>query len=434
LVQGTVRSVSSATLFFRREHPSGDLEFVPLATYPHDQRVWISSGASSTTFSPQGSRVLPGGFPAHFILPDYPFMDSEAQRGSVADDGSMCVPIMFSNVVAGSLVLRRPLSVPVGRAWAEEDVIRVRMVARTIALAARLEGRWAAAVHQTAQDAELLRSVGELVRSTLHQVRSPVTALITFGRMLMQKLPLGDNVRTLAKSIVVEGFRLDELLSPLDAAGERLSLPPGAHLRRTSSAIEGNDNGNDQKPWDDMEQSEPLPRELFWVSDVLPDVADSARLLAESKELRFYSSIDDDAPPVLGHEHSMREIVHNCLDNAMKYTPKGGAVGIYAGVSENDSNEVEVIVWDTGPGVSADEMSIIWKNGFRGAAGLGSGVQSGSGLGLAIAESLASRQGGRLSLESPLPAARLSRFADRPDIDHFGPGTMLRLALMRPGR
>lgn len=434
LIHGTVPNVTSATVFFRREHASGDLEFVPLATYPHDQRVWISSDTSATAFSTRGSRVLPGGIPAHWVLPEYPFLDLESQQGVVADDGSLCVPIMFSNIVAGTLCLRRGSS-PVSEAlWAEADVARVRMVTRTIALAARLEGRWFAAVQQTQEDAEVLRSLGDLVRRTMHQVRSPVTALITFGRMLMQKLPPGDSIRSLAKSIVVEGFRLDELLTPLDMAGERLSLPAGSEQPSLAESVEDNFQGMGEKGFiDGLVKNEALPRELLWVSDVLPSVVDSTRILAESKGLQFFTWIDDDAPPVLGHEQSVREIVHNCLDNALKYTPEGGAIGLYACGSATDRNEVEIVVWDTGPGVAADELHAVWEKGTRGSVGLDKGAASGSGLGLAIADDLASRQGGRLTMESPVPPLRLQELAAGSKIVCVGPGTMLRLVLRRLG-
>lgn len=431
LICATVVGVASATVFFRREHASGDLEFVPLATHPHDQRVWISSGAASTSYSAPRNLVLPGGIPAEWILPEYPFLNAESQLGIIGDDGSLCVPIMFSRIVAGTLCLRRHDVDTAEARWSEDDMARARMVTRTIALAARMEGRWVAALQQTAQDAELLLSLGDLMRSTMHQVRSPVTALITFGQMLMQKLPPGHKMRAVAKSIVVEGFRLDELLTPLDVAGERLSLPA------SSAAAPGlaHSLGSAAAPFGGLtEESEALPRELLWVSDILPAAVDSARILAEENGLNFFATFDDDAPPVLGHEHSVREIVHNCLDNALKYTPKGGAVGVYSGVADGDEKTVEIVVWDTGPGIAAHEQGSVWEKGARGSAGLKQGESSGSGLGLAIARDLASRQGGRLSMESPVDSKLLERLCVDVGKVHTGHGTLLRFVLPRAGQ
>lgn len=447
LVQATIPNIASGTVFFRREHPtSGVLEFIPVATYPNDPRVWISHGGLAS--EPVSSRVLPGGIPAVWILPDYPFLNQDdAQLGFVASDGSLCVPIMFSSVVAGSLVLRRPSSVPMTRAWAEKDVARVRIVARSISLAAQLEGRWLSASQALQRDSELLQSLGDLIRGTVHQIRSPITALVTFGRVLLRRLPVGDENRSIAKSILVAGFRLDDLLRPLDAAGDRLRLPSG---NGTDSELA---NGNFEWEWHETKHGEnankngymsvidlvpdvELPSELFWVSDILLPIAEASATLAEARGLTFVRCIDEDAPPVMGHEKSIREVVHNFLDNALKYTPRDGIVGLAAGVAEESPDVVEIVVWDTGPGISVAEKEKIWEHGRRGAAGLESGA-SGSGLGLAIAKDLVDRQNGTVDLQSPVPYATLSRFLGERKIDRDaqrGPGSLFRITLRRPGR
>lgn len=450
LLQSTIPNVTTVTVFFRRENAaSGALEFIPLSTYPAPApHIWLSHGTAETTSytSPSPPRVLPGGLPALWMLPDYPFLSPAALDGFVAPDGSLCVPIMFANIVAGSLVLCRPPGFPPGRAWAESDVARVRMVCRSISLASQLEGRSVAAVQASARDAAVMSSVAELLRSTLHQARSPVSALITFGRVLMQKLPLGDANRNLAKSIVVEGFRLDKLLKPLDRAGYALSLPRGEEGEGESEGEVVDEIGVESEgeevvgDWEEGFQSlaggekTMLPRELFWVSDALETVADSCRALAEARGLQFVESVAEDAPPVLGHEAFFRECVYTCIDNALKYTPAGGVVGLYAGASESVSEEVEVIVFDSGAGIGEDEMDIIWERGTRGETGVRAGEGSGSGLGLSIAQSLMKRQGGDITLESPLPSGKMLDMLLTSGVDDRGPGAMFRLTLRRPER
>lgn len=448
LLQATIPNVASGTVLFRREHATtGALEFIPVATYPNDPRVWIAHGAIAS--EPVGSRVLPGGIPADWILPDYPFLNEEdARLGFVGNDGSLCVPIMFSSVVAGSLVLRRAPAVPKTRAWAESDVARVRIVARSIALAAQLEGRWLAASQALRQDSDVLQSLGELIRGTVHQIRSPITALVTFGRVLLRRLPVGDENRSIAKSILVEGFRLDDLLGPLDEAGDRLQLPA------VESAISGEEQiyetwesqfvegsigtgqGGDEVSVIDLVPEEKLSPELFWISDILLPIAEANEELAEARGRTFVFDIDEDAPPVMGHEKGIREVVHNFLDNAIKYTPRGGVIGMRAGVAPEDPDVVEIVVWDTGPGIGYSEQSTVWHHGQRGAAGLSSD-ESGSGLGLAIAKNLVEHQNGELTLVSPIPSEELSSLlGDKKveDEEDFGPGSLFRVTLRRPGR
>jgi signal transduction histidine kinase len=409
LLQTSVPGVATAVLFFRREHPTtGALEFVPLAASPNDPRVWI---AGSTTTRPADSRVLPGGIPAVWILPDYPYLSRDAQLGFVSSDGSLCMPILFSSMIVGSLVLGRPAEVPASTEWESNDVNRVRIVARSIALAAVMEGRWLSAREQVQQDTAVLSSLREVLQSALHQIRSPVTALVTFGRLLLKKLPPGDTNRGLAKSIVLASFRLNDLLAPLDNASANLKLlaAPGDSAR----AAKG--------------ESEP---ELLWVSDILAPLEESTGVLAESRDLEFLYDIDDDSPPVMSIEFAIREAVSNCIDNALKYTPSGGMIGLKGGPCPDDRDQVEVIIWDTGPGVPVGEQSGIWESSRRGSVGLGSD-ENGSGLGLFLSKKLVQENGGSITLQSPIVPSQLAALMGFTAVDRVGPGTLIRIRLPR---
>jgi signal transduction histidine kinase len=473
LLQATIPNVATAAVFFRREHPTtGDLEFIPFAAFPHDPRVWVSSGTATSTKRPTpdpASRVLPGGIPANWILPDYPFLShDDAHRGFVADDGSLCVPIMFSSLVAGSLVMWRPPSIPSTRAWAEDDVNRVRAVARTIALAAAMEGRWLAASARVQQDAVLVGTLRDLIRSTIHQVRSPVTALVTFGRLLMRRLPKDDANRRIAKNIVVEGFRVDDLLSPLDEAVNILALEvapdDGAHTGSTGNLLSAftqpmalaaaadamgatSHLESSASQYTPSSENNPFTRcrdyrtrdtdlELYWTSDIVIQIAYSASSIADARGVEFFQSVDDDAPPVLGHERGLREAVNNFLDNSLKYTPRGGAVGVWSGVDPHNAKTVDVIIWDTGPGITPLEQERVWDKGQRGTVGLRNKSRGGSGLGMFIARNLVLRQGGTVTIQSPIPFTMLAQLmGDRAaSTASPGPGTLVRVSIPRPSR
>jgi signal transduction histidine kinase len=409
LLQTTVPDVATAVLFFRREHPStGALEFIPLAAYPNDPRVWI---AGSTMSRPTESRVLPGGIPAVWILPDYPFLSRDAQLGFVSADGSLCMPIMFSSLIAGSLVLRRSTNVPAGQEWNSRDVHRVRIVARSIALAAVMEGRWLSAREQVRQDTAILGSLREVLQSALHQIRSPVTALVTFGRLLLKKLPPGDANRSLAKSIVLASFRLNELLAPLDDASASLKL-----LAAPSD-----------EPALAKDNSEP---ELIWLSDVLAPLEDSTGVLAEARDLDLLFDLDDDAPPVMSTEFAIREAVSNCIDNALKYTSSGGLIGLKSRASSSDQDSVEILIWDTGPGIPAEEHDVIWQSGRRGSIGLASD-ENGSGLGLSITKRLVEESGGTVDVQSPVFPKHFADLIGNTEVANVGPGTLFRIRMPR---
>ena len=87
----------------------------------------------------------------------------------------------------------------------------------------------------------------------------------------------------------------------------------------------------------------------------------------------------------------------NILDNAVKFSPAGGQVGIAVTAVEE---EAVITVSDAGPGVSPDEAERLFQPFYRGKASRSTGVP-GVGLGLAISRVLVQRQGGRISLDAP---------------------------------
>ena len=111
--------------------------------------------------------------------------------------------------------------------------------------------------------------------------------------------------------------------------------------------------------------------------------------------------VDVVAPvPVRGDQDLMREAVSNLVDNAIKFTPPGGAVRIEARVV--DGRPV-LRVSDTGPGVPLQERERIFDRFYRGEA---SAKSPGHGLGLSIAESIANLHGLKLTVEDNNPGAR----------------------------
>jgi signal transduction histidine kinase len=91
---------------------------------------------------------------------------------------------------------------------------------------------------------------------------------------------------------------------------------------------------------------------------------------------------------------AVRELLEALLDNALRYTPRGGRAGLAA---RADGDRVVVTVWDTGPGIAPDERAGIFDRFRRGRAAQASGAP-GSGLGLSIAKAVADAHGATLAL------------------------------------
>ncbi|HKW81740.1 MAG TPA: sensor histidine kinase [Casimicrobiaceae bacterium] len=132
----------------------------------------------------------------------------------------------------------------------------------------------------------------------------------------------------------------------------------------------------------------------FQVFD-LRHIADAAvqewvpRAIARNIDIGFVL----DNAPVAGNPVLMAELLNNLIDNAVRYTPSGGAVTIRTGV---DRDEACLSVEDTGPGIPEEKRSAIFERFYR----IEGSPGEGSGLGLAIVKEVADRHHAALSVQS----------------------------------
>jgi two-component system, OmpR family, sensor histidine kinase TctE len=99
----------------------------------------------------------------------------------------------------------------------------------------------------------------------------------------------------------------------------------------------------------------------------------------------------DDAIPVKGNDFLLREMLGNLIDNALRYTPRGGHVTVRLA---RTLAHIEISVEDNGPGIPENEREAVLDRFHR---VLGTGVE-GSGLGLAIVREIAQRYGGHIKI------------------------------------
>jgi signal transduction histidine kinase len=106
---------------------------------------------------------------------------------------------------------------------------------------------------------------------------------------------------------------------------------------------------------------------------------------------------------VNGSAESLRRLLVILFDNAMKYTPRGGAVNVQVSAAEGEgqsSPSIVIDVVDSGAGLDPADRSRAFDRFYRGAEARRL-VPDGSGLGLSIARTIVERHGGEISLSSP---------------------------------
>jgi signal transduction histidine kinase len=133
---------------------------------------------------------------------------------------------------------------------------------------------------------------------------------------------------------------------------------------------------------------------------VLSDAIEGARSLfaarAKEKGLQLRAKIQEDLPnTIVGDEHRFRQVLHNLVSNAIKFT-EAGAVTITAVPAENGAMLL-VRVSDTGPGVPTEARHTIFQP-FNQADAADTRKFGGTGLGLSISRQLCELMGGSLQL------------------------------------
>ena len=117
-----------------------------------------------------------------------------------------------------------------------------------------------------------------------------------------------------------------------------------------------------------------------------------------SKKLRAKLDLADDLPPFRGDEARLQEVVYNLLDNAVKYSPRGGRISLSA---VGNDGHIILGVRDNGPGIPARDLPRIFERFYR-ADKARNRELGGTGLGLSIVKHIAQLHGGTVEAESEL--------------------------------
>jgi PAS domain S-box-containing protein len=129
---------------------------------------------------------------------------------------------------------------------------------------------------------------------------------------------------------------------------------------------------------------------------VIEAAIDTVRTTAEVKSIALHLELPN-VGQVSGDTARLQQIVWNLLSNAIKFTPEGGRVEVKA---EQVEHQVQIIVSDTGKGISAAFLPYIFES-FRQEDVSTTRKHGGLGLGLAIVRQLVEAHGGTVRAESP---------------------------------
>ncbi len=142
-----------------------------------------------------------------------------------------------------------------------------------------------------------------------------------------------------------------------------------------------------------------LNPEPIALPEVIEDAVKTMQLTARAKEIALSLEVSPDLPSVRADRTRLRQILTILLDNAIKFTPPGGAAVVRARLQPRDPSSIVVEVADTGCGIAPERRHRIFERLYQVPERLQSS-RTGLGLGLYICDDLVRRHGSRISVES----------------------------------
>jgi signal transduction histidine kinase len=224
------------------------------------------------------------------------------------------------------------------------------------------------ALRDVTADRELERLRSDFVATASHELRTPLASIYGAIRSIRRTdivIPPEQHAQFLAM-IESESEKLRSLVDQLLIAG-----------RLDAGAVDVSIGAVDVAP-------------------IVEDVVSSA-VVSAGYEVSLRTSVDEGLV-ALADAGLLRQVLANLVDNAVKYSPAGGAIQIGA---RRDGHEVRIDVVDHGIGIPPEQHARIFEKFFRVDPALRAGV-GGTGLGLYIAKELIEQMDGRMTVRSTL--------------------------------
>jgi two-component system sensor histidine kinase TctE len=221
----------------------------------------------------------------------------------------------------------------------------------------------------------MMDSHRRFIADAAHQLRTPFAGLKAQAE-LAKREQVSEPVRDALERICVSAQRCSHLVTQLltlarnEPEARRSAMMETLDLNRISQAIAAH-----------------------WAPDALQKNIDIGFEAAEHP------------CPVKGDEASLRDLIDNLIDNAIRYTPSGGKITVRVGYGSIDHSSTWLEVEDNGPGIPLDQRERVFERFHR----IPGNNQPGSGLGLAIVQEVVMRHGAQVEIDDGQDGGSLFR-------------------------
>lgn len=268
----------------------------------------------------------------------------------------MCVPLIAHARAVGTLTLANTVS---QRSFTREDLLLAEDVGARAALAVEN-----ALAHQQLQNVNRLKD--EFLATLSHELRTPLNAVLGYSRML--------------QSGAIKGERISQALEVIDRNASALAQIVEDVLD-VSSIVLG------------KARMKIAPTDVV---SVVEDAVATVTPAVDAKGLTLRQELSRDVPMISADPNRLQQVVWNMLNNAVKFTPKGGNITVRVA---HQNSHIDIEVSDTGIGFPPAFQPYVFER-FRQADGGPTRPHGGLGLGLSIARHIVEMHGGTIDAMS----------------------------------
>ena len=214
---------------------------------------------------------------------------------------------------------------------------------------------------------ELDRMKSEFLSTAAHELRIPLTSILGFSEILLEKETNQEKRNRFLKIINEESMGLSSLINDLlDVT--RIESGKGFKMVKAPT---------------DM-------------GEIIRENVDIFQ--AQTDKHTFRVNIPSDLVKVEADKDKISQVMENLISNALKFSPEGGEIAVSI---QQDKDEVKVSVSDNGMGIPKKELPHVFEKFYRGEDASSEAI-GGTGLGLAIVKYIVQHHGGTISAESKL--------------------------------
>ena len=231
--------------------------------------------------------------------------------------------------------------------------------------------------HDVSERLELEQAREQLTHMIIHDLRNPLSSMMSSLELI--------------QASVLEGTKsmpLDQVFAVAMRSGRRLYLLIDSLL--------------DLARLEEGQAS--LARQMIDVGRMMDEILEQIHPVATAHQLQLESHAPDEMPFLWGDQDLLQRVLLNLLDNAIKFTPPGGAVRISVEPSRSDA--LEFSVSDTGIGIDPEYHDRIFERFAR----VNNSEIQGTGLGLALCKLAVEAHGGRIWVESAAEEGSIFKF------------------------